>query len=231
MRSVFRQRGQLLVAGIVLIVVIALMIATLGYLYVSSERSSTLHGQSDSAYFVARSGLESAIYQFSQQPPVVWCTGLVAAGNTNQAVGTGSFTITAATVYPVAPVSSTLSTAIATTTPGIITVTVTAGAFTSYAPHGRIRIENEEIDYSSTSTSAVVCGTAPCFIAWRRGANQPPAPFPAVPPTTHAVGAVTGAVFQDDQCLIQSRGCAQVPAGVAPCPAGVPQRVLEATVK
>jgi hypothetical protein len=149
----------------------------------------------------------------------------VAAGNTNQQVGAGSFTITAATVYPIAPVSSTLSGAgITTTTPGVITVTVTAGAFTSYAPHGRIRIENEEIDYSSTSTSAAVCGTAPCFTAWRRGANGTTA-------VTHAVGAVTGAVFQDDQCLIQSRGCAQVPAGVAPCPAGVPQRVLEATIK
>jgi hypothetical protein len=152
----------------------------------------------------------------------------VAAGNTNQQVGAGgagSFTITAATVYPVAAVSSTLSAA-TTTTPGIITVTVTAGAFTSYAPHGRIRIENEEIDYSSTSTTPAGCGgaAAPCFIAWRRGANGTTA-------ATHAVGAVTGAVFQDDQCLIQSRGCAQVPAGAAACPAGVPQRVLEVTVK
>jgi len=229
MRLALRQRGQLLVAGVVLIVVIALMVVTLGFLYVSSERSSTLHNQSDASYFIARSGLESAIYQFSQSPPAVWCTGLVAAGNTNQQVGTGgagSFTITAATVYPVAAVSSTLSGAgITTTTPGIITVTVTAGAFTSYAPHGRIRIENEEIDYSSTSTSAAVCGTAPCFISWRRGANG------TNPPVTHAVGAVTGAVFQDDQCLIQSTGCAQVPAGVAACPAGVAKRVLEVTVK
>jgi Tfp pilus assembly protein PilX len=228
MRTPIHQRGQLLVAGIVLIVVIALMVVTLGFLYVSSERSSTLHNQSDASYFIARSGLESAIYQFSQSPPAVWCTGLVAAGNTNQQVGAGgagSFTITSATVYPIAPVSSTLSGAgITTTTPGVITVTVTAGAFSSYAPHGRIRIENEEIDYSSTSTSAAVCGTAPCFISWRRGANGTTA-------ATHAVGAVTGAVFQDDQCVIQSRGCAQVPAGAAPCPAGVPQRVLEATVK
>jgi len=211
MRAPIHQRGQLLVAGIVLIVVIALMIVTLGFLYVSSERSSTLHNQSDASYFVARSGLESAIYQFSQSPPAVWCTGLVAAGNTNQAVGTGSFTITAATVYPIAAVSSTLSVAgMTTTTPGIITVTVTAGAFASYAPHGRIRIENEEIDYSSTSTSAAVCGTAPCFISWRRGANGTAA-------VTHALGIN---VFQDDQCLIRSTGTV-----------GTSQRILEATVK
>jgi hypothetical protein len=211
MRAPIHQRGQLLVAGIVLIVVIALMVVTLGFLYVSSERSSTLHGQSDGAYFAARSGLEAAIYQFSQQPPAVWCTGLVAAGNTNQQVGAGSFSITAATVYPILPVSSTLSVAgITTTTPGIITVTVTGGAFTSYAPHGRIRIENEEIDYSSTSTSATVCGTAPCFVSWRRGANGTPA-------ATHALGT---SVFQDDQCLIRSTGTV-----------GTSQRILEATVK
>jgi hypothetical protein len=155
--------------------------------------------------------LEAAIYQFSQQPPAVWCTGLVAAGNTNQQVGAGSFSITAATVYPILPVSSTLSVAgITTTTPGIITVTVTAGAFTSYAPHGRIRIENEEIDYSSTSTSATVCGTAPCFVSWRRGANGTAA-------ATHALGT---SVFQDDQCLIRSTGTV-----------GTSQRILEATVK
>jgi hypothetical protein len=196
---------------VVLLVVITLMIVTLGFLYVSSERSSTLHGQSDSAYFVAMSGLESAVYQFSQQPPAVWCTGLVAAGNTNQPVGQGSFTITAATVYPITAVSSTLSGAgITTTTPGIITVTVTAGAFGSYAPHGRIRIENEEIDYSSTSTSAAACGTAPCFISWRRGANGTTA-------ATHAAGVN---VFQDGQCLIQSKGTV-----------GTSVRTLEATVK
>ena len=207
MRLALRQRGQLLVAGIVLIVVIALMVATLGYLYVSSERSSTLHGQSDAAYFVARSGLESAIYQFGQQPPAVWCTGLVAAGNTNQAVGAGSFTITSATVYPTAAVASTLTGAgITTTTPGVITAT----SITNFAPHGRIRIEDEEIDYSSTSASAVVCGTAPCFISWRRGANG----------TIGAIHAAGVGVFQDKQCLIRSTGTV-----------GSSQRILEITVK
>jgi Tfp pilus assembly protein PilX len=206
MRLALRQRGQLLVAGIVLIVVIALMVATLGYLYVSSERSSALHGQSDAAYFIARSGLESAIFQFSQLGTT--CAGLVAAGNTNQAVGAGSFTITAATLYPSpGAVAATLSGAgITTTTPGVITVTSIA----NFAPRGRIRIENEEIDYSSTSASAAVCGTAPCFISWRRGANG----------TTAAVHAAGISVFQDDQCLIRSTGTV-----------GTSQRILEATVK
>ena len=206
MRLALRQRGQLLIAGIVLIVLIALMIATLAYLYVSSERSSTMHGQSDAAYFVARSGLEVGIYQFSQVGTA--CAALVAAGNTNQAVGAGSFTITAATLYPSpGAVASTLTGAgITTLTPGVITVTSIA----NLAPHGRIRIENEEIDYSSASASAAVCGAAPCFISWRRGANGTAA-------ANHAAGI---SVFHDDQCLIRSTGTV-----------GTSQRILEATVK
>jgi len=209
MRLALRQRGQLLIAGIVLIVVIALMIATLGYLYVSSERSSTMHGQSDAAYFVARSGLEVGIYQFSQVGTA--CAALVAAGNTNQPVGAGSFTITAATLYPSpGAVASTLTGAgITTLTPGVITVTSIA----NFAPHGRIRIENEEIDYSSASASLAVCVAAPCFISWRRGANGTTA-------VTHPANPPVVPVFQDDQCLIRSTGTV-----------GTSQRILEATVK
>ena len=219
MRLALRQRGQLLVAGIVLIVVIALMIATLGYLYVSSERSSTLHGQSDTAYFIARTGLEVGIYQFSQQGTA--CAALVAAGNTDQAVGAGSFTITSATLYPSpGAVASTLTGAgITTLTPGVIT----ASSIANFAPHGRIRIENEEIDYSSTSALPGACLlTPPCFISWRRGANGTTA-------VTHPANPPVVPVFQDDQCLIQSTGCA-----AATCPvalAGGARRVLEATVK
>jgi Tfp pilus assembly protein PilX len=207
MRLALRQRGQLLVAGIVLIVVIALMITTLAYLYVSSERSSTLHGQSGTAYFVARSGLESAVYQFSQLGTA--CAALAAAGNTDVPVDTASFTITAATLYPTAAVVSTLTGAgITTTTPGAIAVTSVA----NFAPHGRIRIENEEIDYASISAST--------FISWRRGANGTTA-------ANHAAGV---SVFQDDQCLIQSTGCAAATCPVAPV-VGVARRTLEETVK
>jgi hypothetical protein len=208
MRLGLRERGQLLVAGIVLIVVIALMVITLGFLYVSSERSSTMHGQSDAAYLVARSGLEWAIYQRSQLDTA--CAALAGASNT---VGTGSFTITAATLYPSpGAVASTLTGAgITTLIPGVITVTSIA----NFAPHGSIRIENEEIYYSSTSASAAVCGAAPCFISWKRGAN--PGPSGANAPATHAAGV---SVFQDDQCLIRSVGTV-----------GTSQRILEETVK
>src|SRR5438105_3167155 len=64
MKTFHLQRGQLLVAGIVLIVVIALMIAALGYLYVSGESAGTLHGQSERAYFAARSGIEYSSGQY-----------------------------------------------------------------------------------------------------------------------------------------------------------------------
>jgi len=47
------QRGAVLITGIILIVVIAVMVATLGFLYVANLRSSSLHSGSEQAYFAA----------------------------------------------------------------------------------------------------------------------------------------------------------------------------------
>jgi hypothetical protein len=197
------QRGALLIAAIVLVVIIAGLVTAMSFLSVSNIGASGSHMSSAQAFFVANSGLERALFQFSKLGTA--CASLT---NTNLAVGAGSFS-TSGTLYPLAATSSNLSGAGINATATIVPVTVTAGVFANYAPHGRIRIELEEIDYSSTSTSAAVCGTAPCFIAFLRGANGT---------TAAAHGAV--AVFQDDQCLIRSTGTA-----------GEAQRISEAVVK
>src|SRR5439155_25946892 len=88
MRRFHLQRGQLLVAGIVLIVVIALMIATLGYLYVSGESAGALHGQSERAYFAARSGVEYSSGQYFNGSA---CSSL---NNANVPVGGAAVTFT-----------------------------------------------------------------------------------------------------------------------------------------
>lgn len=200
------QRGALLIAAIVLVVVIAVLVTAMSFLSVSNVGSSGSNMSSAQAFFITQSGLERALFQFSKLGTA--CSALT---NTNLAVGQGSFSTTG-TLYPTSATSSTLQTSISTTTQlGVIRVTVTAGAFANYAPQGRIRIENEEIDYSSASSSAAVCGTAPCFVAWRRGANG----------TTAATHTTIGtAVFQDDQCRIRSTGTV-----------GSTQRILEATIK
>lgn len=205
-----RARGFLLIVAILVVVVVALAIVALGYMTSADIRASSGHAQSEQAYFAAQSGIEVAIYQFSQLDTA--CLSLVAPANTNVAVGAGSFTITSATTpYPIKPLpASTLNGAIGAN-PGVIKATSIA----NFAPHGRIRIadggiNDEEIDYSSKSSSAAVCGAGSCFVAWRRGANG-----------TTAVGHATNlAILQDDQCLIQSTGTA-----------GTATRIMEATVK
>src|SRR6266853_3985403 len=138
MRRIQPQRGQLLVAGIVLIVVIALMIATLGYLYVSGESGGALHGQSERAYFAARSGIEYSSGQYFN--------GSAGISLNNAAVPVGgpavTFTLTP-TLY--APLTLTATTAALTAASTTVPVTSTAG----YAPYGRLLIDSELINYTS----------------------------------------------------------------------------------
>jgi hypothetical protein len=191
------------------IVVVAVAIVALGYMSSADIRASSGHAQSEQAYFAAQSGIEVAIYQFSQLDTA--CTSLVAAGNTNVAVGAGRFTITSATIYPIKPLGASALNGAIGASPGAIMATSIA----NFAPHGRIRIadggtNDEEIDYSVTSNSGAVCGTAPCFLAWRRGANG----------TTARAHATNLSILQDDQCLIRSTGTA-----------GTAARIVEGTVK
>ncbi|MGH8750771.1 MAG: PilX N-terminal domain-containing pilus assembly protein, partial [Burkholderiales bacterium] len=188
MRARSLQRGAVLIMAVVLIVVIAALVTAISFFSTANIGSSGNHRLSSQAFFIASSGLERALFQFSRSG--VACAALT---NVNLAVGAGSFSTTG-TLYPIAATSAILPaggiTAAATTIP----VTVTVGAFANYAPHGRIRIELEEIDYSGTSTSVAVCGAgiASCFIGARRAANG----------TAAAAHAAAVAVFQDNQCLI-----------------------------
>jgi hypothetical protein len=176
------QRGQFIAAGIVLIVVIALLIATLGYLYVAGERGGALHNQSDSAYFAAKSGLEVATQQ------LVSGTACAALNNNNVAVGNSTFTTTGTNFIVTAGV-----TVVGGVTAGATVIPVSSIA--ALAPHGRVRINNEEINYGGTSNAAAVCGAAPCLVGARRGMGG-----------TTAAAQGGGAVVRQDLCLIQSVG-------------------------
>src|SRR2546425_3362402 len=139
MKTFRLQRGQFLVAGIVLIVVIALMIAALGYLYVSGESGGALHGQSERAYFAARSGIEYSSGQYFNGSA---CSSL---NNAGVPVGGAAVTFTLMpTLY--APLTLTGTTAALTAASTTVPVTSTAG----YAPYGRLLIDSELINYTST---------------------------------------------------------------------------------
>src|SRR2546422_1486008 len=178
MRRFHLQRGQLLVAGIVLIVVIALMIATLGYLYVSGESAGTLHGQSERAYFAARSGLEYSSGQYFNGSA---CSSL---NNAAVPVGGAAATFTLMpTLY--APLTLTGTTAALTAASTTVPVTSTAG----YAPYGRLLIDSELINYTST--------TATNFNGLSRGVGG-----------TTAAAHAAGVTVSQNLCIVSSTGAA-----------------------
>jgi hypothetical protein len=198
------QRGAVLVTGIVLIVVVALMIATLGFLYVSNLRSSSLHSSSEQAYFAAFSGLEratrvlesptisGAVAPDVNRVPCASLTGDASVTAVTLVANKGQFTVTGgAAVYPATPV--TLNGAL-NSVATVIPVT-TLAALGGYSASGRIMIDRELIDYGSTSNVAATCGTAPCFVGARRGAAG-----------TTAVAHATGTRVGQFECDVQSRG-------------------------
>ncbi len=198
------QRGAVLITGIILIVVIALMIATLGFLYVSNLRSSTLHSSSEQAYFAAFSGLEratrvvnsptisGAVAPDVNRVPCASLTGDASVTAVTLVANKGQFTVTGgAAVYPATPV--TLNGALSNVAT-VIPVT-TLAALGGYSASGRIMIDRELIDYSATSNVGATCGTAPCFVGARRGAAG-----------TTAVAHATGTRVGQFGCDVQSRG-------------------------
>src|SRR5438093_627286 len=178
MKTFRLQRGQFLVAGIVLIVVIALMIATLGYLYVSGESGGALHGQSERAYFAARSGIEYSSGQYFNGSA---CSSL---NNAGVPVGGAAVTFTLMpTLY--APLTPTGTTAALTAASTTVPVTSTAG----YAPYGRLLIDSELINYTST--------TATNFNGLTRGVGG-----------TTAAAHASGVTVSQNLCIVSSTGAA-----------------------
>ena len=180
MRAFRLQRGQFLVAGIVLIVVIALMIATLGYLYVSGESASALHGQSERAYFAARSGVEYSSGQYFNGSA---CSAL---NNANVPVGGAGVTFTLTpTLYAPPTLTLTATTAALTAASASIPVTSTAG----YAPYGRLLIDSELINYTSR--------TGTNFNGLTRGVGG-----------TTAAAHASGVTVSQNLCVVSSTGTA-----------------------
>ena len=178
MKTFQLQRGQFLVAGIVLIVVIALMIATLGYLYVSGESAGTLHGQSERAYFAARSGIEYSSGQYFNGSA---CSSL---NNAGVPVGGAAVTFTLTpTLY--APLTLTATTAALTA--ASTTVPVTSAAL--YAPYGRVLIDSELINYTSK--------TGTNFNGLTRGVGG-----------TTAAAHASGVTVSQNVCIVSSTGTA-----------------------
>jgi hypothetical protein len=173
MKCLQKQRGSLLLIAIALILTVGLMATVFTSLYVGDTSSSADHASASQALFAAESGIEHAFYNYSTG------TACNALTYTNVAVGSGSFT-TSGTLYQ--PVATSLNGAISAAAT-VIPVASTAG----YAPHGRISIQSEQIDYS-----AIVGNN---FTGARRGVNG-----------TTAAAQANGQAVTQNQCLVRSTG-------------------------
>lgn len=185
MRSLKSQRGSLLLIAVALIVLVSAMAVAISRLIVSDATSGAHHSNSAQALFVADSGIERALYGFR--------TGMAcnALAFNNVAVGNGTFTTTGTLFQP----ASTNTTAAINAAVTVIPVTNTA----FYAPHGRITIDAEQMDYTGV--------TAASFTGVRRGVNG----------TTAAAHANNRPVVQN-LCRVRSTGTV-----------GASQRVVDTT--
>jgi len=141
MRSPPAQRGFLLIAAVVLIVVLGFFAVVISYIFVGSGTSSGEHLSSAKALLAAEAGFERAVYGYSTGTA---CAALVFAGT----VGSGVFATTATFNNPASTTLSAAITNIATTIP----LTSSIG----YAASGRVRIEAEEIDYTEVAGNNLV---------------------------------------------------------------------------
>jgi hypothetical protein len=190
------QAGAFLVMAIVILTVLGAMTVALGYLSSASTRSAILQNFGDKAFYVAFSGLERATAASADPVTGNRTACATQTGFSNVATGAGVFTVTNATVAynggtVLAPSPTTLSAGI-TATSTVIPVASLAGYV---GTGGRIMIDREMIDYAATSTSNAVCGTQPCFVVARRGAEGTTA-------ATHASATRVGAY----QCETQIAG-------------------------
>ncbi|WDT77126.1 MAG: hypothetical protein MPW16_07870 [Candidatus Manganitrophus sp.] len=190
--------GIALIAAILMIVVFGFIGVAVVSLVGTQGSSAMNEVKSDQAFFIAAGGMQMARYRFETGTP---CAGLTNAVPT--ALGAGSFT-TIGTFYN--PVSTLVD------QPGGIsssTATIPVDSIAGYAPHGRIRIDAESIDYAGTSTDPLVCGAPACFTGAERGAAG-----------TVAAAHANNAPVTQNQCLVRSIGTVGGPFGNS-------QRVIE----
>ena len=184
-----RERGFAAIVGIIIVVIIGLMAATLGYLSSNNAAGGAGLNQSGEAFFIARSGIEYAGFNLGSGTA---CGSLSTAAQT---VGSGTFTLSAGTLYNV-------STAVGTGGITSSSTTIPVASVASLASHGLVTVAtssttSEDIQYGSTSTDATACSpaSAPCLLGARRGYSGS---------TAAAAGAAV--TVSQLQCVVRSTG-------------------------
>jgi len=186
------QRGSLLIAAIVLIVIVGFFAATVSYLSVTSSESTINQIDSKQAFYIANAGLERAKQKLltTTLSDRIACDQVTGnADLTNISFAGGRFTVTGSGVSPgVTPTLAAHISAVATIIPVSSVSGLTGG--------GRVMIDKELIDYASTSTVSATCGgAAPCMIGATRGVGG-----------SNNVAHQTGSFVTQSECALVSNG-------------------------
>jgi Tfp pilus assembly protein PilX len=178
------QRGYLMMLAVVMIVIVGFIGAAISNMFFSSTLSTTAHYQSDSALYLAESGLEHATHKLLE-PTVanrLTCVGYNTTPLTNT-LGSGAYSVTSVGSPNYVSSPTTLSSSLTAATTTSIPVVSTA----NYQIAGRIMIDSELINYNSIS------GTS--FNNVTRGVDG-----------TSAATHVSGTVVGQYQCNLTSIG-------------------------
>lgn len=208
------QRGAIMLAAVMLILLAGFIAVALAYLSVANTASGEDHLRSAQALFTADGGLERALYRLLA--PTTAQRVACAAVPETQAVVAGEFTLAAeagSPFYPAAAPTLTAALPAATASPILF---LPVSSLAGLAPYGRLMIDRESFDYESTGAVAADCGggAAPCLRNVTRARDQTIA-------AAHAAGTRIGQF----QCNVRSTG--SVPTAAAP----QGQRILHAGVQ
>ncbi len=199
MRIHSRQGGFSIISVMVMLLMIAVMGQGLVSMVGTDNFSTISQMRTAQSQYIAESGIERALYEYGNGTacPLLSYNDPVGAGNYN----------TTGTLYN--PVSTTLSSAVV-----IGDTIIPMVSIAGYAPHGRVTIESEEIDYGTASNVPAECAPfgAPCLTGAQRGMN-------GTTPAAHAFGVPVS----QNQCVIEST------SAVAGFPATA-QRMIETSV-
>ncbi len=173
-----KQKGVALIGAVATLLILSLMAVTVVSL-VGTQTYAPLHqAQGLQAYWLAEGGAHRALTYLSKEGGA--CTDITDSSSfTAVTLGQGTFTVAAVLYHPT---PTTLSAAI-----GDTATTIPVDSTAGYAPHGRITIGSEQIDYTA------VTGTS--FTGARRGANN-----------TTAASHSSATQVNQDQCTITSTG-------------------------
>lgn len=207
MQIVHRETGASLIFVVILILVLGMIIAAMISL-VNTESFTAMNGTlSAQAMFVAQGGAENSIYDFKT------ATNCDPANNaTNTALGAGRFDTVWNPYNPTPPQTLTANMVAADT---IIPI----GNLANYAPHGRVQIDSELIEYTGTSATTCPGFPTPCLTGAQRG-------MAGTTQANHSGTAPTAAYVYQTECLIRVTGKVNSPLSAT----ATAQRVVETGV-